>query len=76
MEIERERERERERGYTVDVKVFFSCFFFGFLYFQNKSISDSFWFGSLFVFFLFLHLYSLYIRARYEGYEFPNFSVY
>ena len=69
-------ERERERGYTVDVKVFFSFFFsFGFLYFQNKSISDSFWFGSLF-FCLFLHLYSLYIQARYEGYEFPNFSVY
>ena len=43
----------KQRGYTVDVKVFLSCFFFGYLYFQNKSISDSFWFVSLclFVFF-------------------------
>ena len=39
----------KQRGYTVDVKVFFSCFLFSFLYFQNRSISDSFWFVSLFV---------------------------
>lgn len=43
----------KQRGYTVDVKVFLSCFFFGYLYFQNKSISDSFWFVSLFVCFFF-----------------------
>ena len=64
----------KQRGYTVDVKVFLSCFFFGYLYFQNKSISDSFWFVSLCLFVFFLHLNScLYIQARYEGYEFPNF---